>query len=432
MTMPVAILTYRRLRPDAPVGLLAKACLELHPRRIACARCAATCPAGVLSLSQEGLQIAEGCLGCGRCMAVCPTGALAVHGFSIMLAPEPTREPLVLDCWKVPNQFSPPSAVRVPCLGGLSVSHLLALRYVAGSRELALLDRGWCGQCVAGRHDCHPAQPALSATRDWLEEIGAPESHWPVLDKQPLAVSFQRQTILDDTASSPAKRHDFLSPLACEVAATVSEVAAFRIEENAAGRWERPVHGLAPLRAIEREHQLLLLQQLAARYGGILPVRFFPTVEIGPDCRHHRLCVNLCPTGALGSYRDINDSGVMFDAAICIACGQCQAMCPEQAIRVQPQPARDSPRGKPLTLTRDGWRTCVECSGTFPTDGRETHCPTCRQSGDFPRAGFDSLFRDDSGRETAREKWRQDASVTEPRNQCAGCGSKNGKGRNKH
>src|SRR3990172_12243156 len=188
MSTSAATLAYRRLRPDAPVGLLAKACLELHPRRVECARCAEACPAKVLSLTHEGLRLDDGCLGCGRCMAVCPTGALAVHGFSLKLTPESTLETLVLDCWKVPSHLSPPGAVRVPCLGGLSVSHLLALRYVAGSRRFALLDRGWCGQCAAGRHDGHPAQTALSATRDWLKEIGAPESHWPVLDKQPLSV----------------------------------------------------------------------------------------------------------------------------------------------------------------------------------------------------------------------------------------------------
>jgi Fe-S-cluster-containing hydrogenase component 2 len=391
-------LTYRRLRPDAPVGLLARACLELHPRRVACARCAEACPAQVLSLTHEGMQLDDGCLGCGRCMAICPTGALAVHGFSLTLVPESTLEALELDCWKVPSNLSPPAAVRVPCLGGLSVSHLLALRYVAGSRRFALLDRGWCCQCPAGRHDCHPARTVLSATRDWLKEIGAPESHWPVLDIQPLAVSFQRHAISNDANTSPFKRRDSLSRLACEVAATVSEVAAFRIEENIEDRLAQPEQGLTPLRAIEREHQLLLLEKLAARYGGSLPARFFPVVEIGPGCRDHRLCVNLCPTGSLDAYQDIDNSGVRFDAALCIACGQCQAMCPEQAVRVQPQSRHDSPPGIPVTLTRHARRTCVKCGETFSVDGRETHCPTCRKSKDFARAGFDSSYRDNSRR----------------------------------
>ena len=425
-------LTYRRLRPDAPVGLLVNACLELHPRRVACARCTETCPAEDLSLTREGLRLADGCLGCGRCMAACPTGALAVHGFSLTLAPQPTLDTLTLDCWKVPGHLSPPSSVRVPCLGGLGVSHLLALRYVAGSRRFELLDRGWCGQCAAGRRDRHPAQTALTATRDWLEEIGAPESHWPILDKQPLAVTYQCQTLSDDAVISPARQHDFLSQLAREVATTVSEVTAFRIEENPVVVPVRPTQDQEPLRAIEREHQLLLLEQLAARYGGSLPARFFPEVAIGPDCRDHRLCVNLCPTGALCSCHDVVDSGVLFDAAICIACGQCQRVCPEQAIRVQPQPGRGSLRDKPVTPARQARKTCLKCGGSFSVDEREKNNLACRKFKERTNDGFTSSLRDTSDQETAREKWPGDAAVAEPLNQCDGCGPKDGNERNKH
>jgi Fe-S-cluster-containing hydrogenase component 2 len=426
-----ATLTYRRLRPEAPVGLLVNACLEFHPRRVACARCVENCPAEVLSFTREGLRLDDGCLGCGRCMAVCPTGALAVHGFSLTLTPEPTLDTLALDCWKVPGHLSPPASVRVPCLGGLSVSQLLALRYVAGSRRFALLDRGWCSQCAAGRHDIHPAQAALSATRDWLEEIGAPESHWPTLDKRPLAVSYQCQTLSDDAVSSPAKRHDFLSRLAREVATTVNEVATFRIEENPAGVPRRPVQDQEPLQAIEREHQLLLLELLAARYGGSLPARFFPVVEIGPNCRDHRLCVDHCPTGALRTCQDINDSGVLFDSAICIACGQCQMICPEQAIHVRPQPGHDDARAKPVTPARRARQTCLKCGGTFSPNGREKHDLTCHKLKELADAALKSSLRNISDREAVQEKWRGDAPATEPTNQCNGCGSRDGDGRNK-
>ena len=424
-------LTYRRLRPDAPVGLMVNACLELHPRRVACARCAETCPAEVISFTREGLRLTDGCLGCGRCMAACPTGALAVHGFSLTLAPEPTLDTLTLDCWRVPGHLSPPASVRVPCLGGLGVSHLLALRYVAGSRQIALLDRGWCGQCAAGCHDHHPAQTALTATREWLEEIGAPESHWPILDKQPLAVSYQCQTLSDDAVISPSRHHDFLSRLAREVATTVSEVAAFRIEEYPAVVPVRSEQGQKSLRAIEREHQLLLLEQLAARYGGSLPARFFPVVEIGPDCRDHRFCVNLCPTGALSLCHDIDASGVLFDSAICIACGQCQRVCPEQAIRLLPQPGHDSSRDKPDAPARHARKTCLKCGATCSVDRLEQSYRTCRRSGEFARTGFEKSLRSNFRRKSAERKWPGDAPAEEPQNRCDGCGPKDGNGQSK-
>lgn len=389
--------SYRCLRPDAPVGLLARACLELHPRHVACAHCAEACPVKVLSLTHEGLRLDDGCLGCGRCMAVCPTGALAVHGFSLTPTPEPTLETLALDCWKVPCHLSPPGAVRVPCLGGMSVSHLLALRYVGGNRRLALLDRGWCGKCVAGGNDSHPAQAALSATRGWLKEINAPAPHWPTIDKQPLPAALQHQTISDDSDGSPVKRRDFLSRLAREVAATVSEVAGFRIEETPVAKLAKPVHGLAPLRAIEREHQLLLLERLAARYGGSLPTRFFSSVEIGPECQDHRLCVNLCPTGALSPYENAHGGGITFEAAACVACGQCERICPEHAVHLT-VPTRSQPWKENMALTRHARRVCADCGETFTASARETRCPACRKSRAFMHAGFDSFFRDSPGR----------------------------------
>jgi Fe-S-cluster-containing hydrogenase component 2 len=387
-------LTYRRLRPNAPVGLLAKACLELHPRGVTCARCMEACPVEVLFLTEEGMELNEGCLGCGRCMGVCPTGAIAVHGFALTPTPESTPEALVLDCWKVPRDLSPSGAVRVPCLGGLSVSQLLALRYVGGSRRLALLDRGWCGQCAAGGNDSHPAQAVLLATRDWLEEIGAPASHRPTLEKQPLPVVSQRQTISDNTETGDrVSRRDFVSRLAREVATTVSKVAGFRLGDSGTGKLLRAVNSKAPVRAIERERQLLILERLAARYGGSLPQSFFPTVKIGPECRDHRLCTNLCPTGALNSYKNPHGGGVSFESAVCIACGQCERICPEHAVQLSTWNAGAASPHETIVLTRHARWTCIDCGEPFTIGSRETRCPTCRKSRELARAGFDTFFR---------------------------------------
>ena len=394
-------LVYRRLRPNAPVGLLAKACLELHPRGVTCARCTEACPVEVLHPTEEGMELGDGCLGCGRCMAACPTGAIAVHGFSLTLTPEPTLHALVIDCWKVPASLSPPGAVRVPCLGGLSVSHLLALRYVGGSRGLALLDRGWCGICAAGGSNTHPAEATLSATCAWLEEISAPATHWPTLIEKPLPVSSQRQTLSDDIeAGTPVIRHDFVSRLAREVAATVSEVTEFHLKDNGAGKPVRAVSSLAPVRAVERERQLLILDRLAARYGSIFPESFFPNVEISLACRDHRLCANLCPTGALNPYENPHGGGVTFERAACIACGQCEHTCPEHAVRLSARNSAIRPQDGTIVLTRHARSMCIDCGETFATTGRhETRCPTCRKAREFADVGLDTIYHDNANRQ---------------------------------
>lgn len=401
MSTSSATPSYRRLRPDAPLGLRAKSCLELHPRRVACVRCVQACPVRVLSFTSDGPHLNDGCLGCGRCAAACPTGALAVRGFALALEPEATPAPQPLDCWKVPGRLSPPGAVRVPCLGGLSVSQLLALRYAGGNRRLALLDRGWCAACAAGGPGAHPAQAALEETRKLLRDLGAPASHWPALEPRPLPSALQREAI-SDTATPPLRRRDFLSRLAREVATTVGEVTAFRLEDSAAGK-APPVRSLAPLRATERERRLLLLEQLAARYGGAVPGWFFPLVKIGADCRDHRLCVNLCPTGALTPYEDAHGGGVTFEPTACLACGQCERSCPEHAVRLSPRHSRTGWRGETVRLTRHERRTCIECGESFAAGARETRCPTCRKSRSFVQAGFDAFFRRDPGRPKTRK-----------------------------
>jgi len=327
-------LAYRRLRPGAPVGFSAAACLPLRSRYAQCGRCVTACPVRLLNLTNETLALADGCLGCGRCTAVCPTGALAVAGFSRKAVSSNAAGTVYLDCWKVSRAASPPGAVRVPCLGGLSVGRLLGFCVAAGQRPVALLDRGWCRQCPAGGAGEHPVQAALSATQSWLREVGVPPTRWPQLAPQPLPASDQAQTIPDAASEQPVSRRDFFGHLAHQVTSAAAEAMAF--EQAAAAPTQTSVDRRTPVRALERERQLGSLQQLAARHGRAVPAHFFPALVVNADCCNHRLCARLCPTGALLAYETDSETGVRFDAAACIVCGHCEAVCPEKAIRLLP------------------------------------------------------------------------------------------------
>lgn len=378
-----AAMSFRRLNAQAPVGLRAGACLPLRTHHAECNACVTVCPVGVLARSDDGFSLADGCLGCGRCASVCPTGALAVQGF----APNPddagAAGTLAVDCHRVPAGLAPAGTLRVPCLGGLSVGRLLALRLAGGEGPLKLLDRGWCGTCPAGRGARHPARAALLEARAWLRQTGVPRALWPRLTRSQLPPA-ARPEPAGAAPSPPVHRRDFFGELARELLAGAGARSAPRPAARAAVNPDRQ------RRSPERERRRLALAGLAARYGTTVPARFFPAVRIGDACRDHGLCAALCPTGALRVHAGDDVRGVAFDAAACIACGLCQAICPEQALRLQPEGGGTA--DTVIVLTGHATRACADCAQTFTASDRETRCPTCRKSRTFVQAGFKALF----------------------------------------
>jgi len=269
-------------------------------------------------------------------------------------------------------------------LGGLSVGRLLGFCVAAGQRPVALLDRGWCGQCPAGGAGEHPVQAALSATQSWLREVGVPSTRWPQLAPQPLPASDQAHAIPDAASVQQVSRRGFFGRLAHQVTTVAAEAMAF---EQAAPT-QTSVDRRTPVRALERERQLVSLQQLAARHGRAVPAHFFPALVVNADCCNHRLCARLCPTGALLAYESDSETGVRFDAAACIACGQCEAVCPGKAIRLLPTGSA----AMAAVLTRHAQRTCVNCGAEFADPTGQDLCAVCRRSHEFANARCNQLF----------------------------------------
>ena len=364
-------------------------------------------------------------------------GAIAVTGFALRPSEIKVTHPLTLDCWRVPTEASPSRSVRVPCLGGLSPGQWLGLVLAArgdapGTASPAppkraacaccgpgveLLDRGWCGACPANPGATHPAAAALAVVHGWLKEARIPRQHWPRLVRAPLPAT--RAVTPDPRNETPVNRRNFFGALVHEsVDLATTALSAPRAEErhkksDAGRRRGRKTPGAdrrtqaesmaaarTPVASLERGRVLVFLAALAARHGGGVPAALYPTITIGAGCRHHRLCAALCPTGALYPYTDNDSVGIAYDAAHCIACGQCASACPEHAIRLQPAgPGTDAV----VALTRHATRTCTACGERFATNGRETYCPPCRKSRDFARAGFVTLYRD-AGKHGTRGK----------------------------
>jgi ferredoxin len=341
-------------RPDA--------CLAERFPHVGCRRCAEVCPVAAITIDGAGWQLGEGCLGCGRCVAVCPTDALTRPEELSLNADPGGSGPLVVDCSRVPVAVLPADAIRVPCTGGLRPSDWLSLRAAAGDRSIRIMDRGWCATCPAGGGE-HPAADALGRARELCPD-GAPELMAAPLPEHRAVAPRPRPR-----AGPALSRRSFFARLQPAAPAPAPEVDP-----------PRPLK-LAPAERL-RQHVHLTAA------GRPPPAGFFTGVRISERCQNHGVCAGVCPTGALAAIDDDETLGIAFDPVRCIACGQCEARCPEQAIRLDP--AGDGVAGR---LSAHPARRCRDCGRPFPGSGGEVRCPPCRRSRDLAADGFALMRR---------------------------------------
>lgn len=372
---------FTRLRPEAPLGLRAAACLALRAPVVGCRSCVAACPGGRLSLGVGGPALAEGCDGCGRCAATCPTDALRTPGFAVTVpAPAATVE---LDCWRVPATASSRHGLRVPCLGGLGAARLLEICAEAGGRPVRLLDRGFCDDCPNGGGATHPATAALEETRRLLAAVDVPAAQHPQLAPAPLAATERLAEPQGYGIEQRLDRRGFLGALSARSLAAADQI--------------RPL-GLAPAdtppaalreRTLPEERARLITALRRLAPGAALPAGLFPALHASEACTDQRICAAACPTGALFGYERDDERGIAFLAAACVACGACARLCPEQALTLAPGEADARPE-QVRVLTRFSRRDCPECGSEFAGEGDA--CPACRRNHEFVQSAFGALF----------------------------------------
>jgi len=379
-----------RVRNDVSLQINADRCLRLRSRYNDCDQCAQACPAHVLHVSIERIELAEGCLRCGQCGAACPTEALQTEGFAVSPPPAASsRTPLYVDCWKVPAADSPHDAIRVPCLGGIALHHLVQWHAAAEGRQIALIDRGWCGQCSAGCGSHHPAQETLDAARALLAELGVAEQALPRMESLPLPRVQMPAEIPEPLAAQFLSRREFFAGITRNAARAIAPVAAGRPDDDAQSRRARG----ARIETTARSQLVAQAAALGARHGQPLPAELFPALRVADACCNHQVCAATCPTRALQAYRseDGAAAGIAFDAAACIACGDCTRACPERALTLVPQGDGEVPRGA-TALTRWTLRECYDCGHEFADSGSSSVCPTCRKTRELARTSFSQLF----------------------------------------
>jgi ferredoxin len=362
-------------------------CLPSRFPQIECRRCATACPTGALVPTAQGPQLAAGCVDCGQCVTACPTEALSVPGFAPPhltaldarghLSNQTPPAPVAIDCWRVPVSMSPAGALRVPCLGGLSVPWLLALVAGTAGRRIELLDRGFCAHCPAGGPE-HPVRGVLAETQGLLDAMEVTAARWPMLVDRPLSPGAMQPDPGEPLLEGRVSRRGLFAGLLG--AAPEPGSTAGRLPEPVAVRHAPPAPVGSPRRRL-----FAALTRLAP--GHPAPSRLFPRLQGSAGCADHEVCASACPTGALSSYRDGGDRGIAFDAAACTACGVCVQLCPGQALSLNPS-GGGAPRRE--RLTRFATRPCAQCGADHL--GEDALCPACQRDREFAQDAFASLF----------------------------------------
>lgn len=284
-------------------------CLRVRFSGSSCSRCVNICPHGAIDLS-GGLSIDSGrCRGCLLCTAVCPVGALEqCADFSVSLSSLARVSDPTVGCARSQAAVN----LRVPCLGGLAIEHLLALLQ-SPARSITLA-RDACDNCPN-----RSMIPHLQARLDMLAHVGLSL----VTERIRLAATTSEISCQEESVS----RRSFFSSLRRGLLKSAQEVIAPTTAET-----ER--HSRYGEKRVPARQQLLTVIRSAADSTLITRIDALSaaTISFGPTCSCCQGCVAICPTGALVTAE--MDRVPAADPQQCTVCGLCVEFCIDRGVKV--------------------------------------------------------------------------------------------------
>lgn len=289
-------------------------CLRKRLNCCECTSCVEVCTVGAVSVADRKIGYkAETCTGCMRCTTVCPNDAFTFSGFDPG-TPRFLEDETQLTFISCPRQKQVyPEETLVPCLGGITFEHLLALGMA--DKAVAVFNTSDCSGCVNN----HSVKYFLNRLECLKEKAG------PVLRREFVVITEQKQV----SSLDQSDRRSFLSGLKDNLLATIG--SRFRFS------FERPEKAVTSSRRIPARVRLKkeLLEHAGLEHAELLAALLNHRLAVSEACNLCPLCTGICPTGAIRVDRVRGQKELSIDHTLCSGCCLCVIFCKRNALSLE-------------------------------------------------------------------------------------------------
>ena len=286
-------------------------CLRKRLNRFDCVNCIEVCASDAISLKDRRISFAaQSCTGCMLCTTACPNDAFTFSEFASdsLCFSEDKAEPVVISCHQQ-SQISPEERL-VPCLGGITNEHLLALN-MHGETAIAF-NVSSCAEC----QNNHGVMDLLHRLA-WLKQ-----KNRSLFPRKYVVITDQNEVIARDQPS----RRSFLTGLRESLSETIGSQFSFQIDSaRPAARTSRRI----PARVQIKKH---LMEKVASQDRQPLSRLINHRLIINEACNLCPLCKGICPTGAIQVEQNEGKKELTFDGTLCSGCGLCVSFCKQNAL----------------------------------------------------------------------------------------------------
>ncbi|MCH9813783.1 MAG: 4Fe-4S binding protein [Epsilonproteobacteria bacterium] len=331
-------------------------CVKVFSKNASCTNCADICPEKVITYTDNVPQVDSSCTECGLCLGTCPTEAISLKSFDTLefIFSFLEKEEHTIACKN-----------EIPCLGILSVEHLVSLSILSVHETLTLQSCELCHQQLTTYvSEANYLLDALQCGKSITLEQKLEETKRESVEEQ----SEDRRAFLQRLSLKGAikSKVEFEQEVQSHETRTLSQEDSANIRKK-----ELPNKRKLLYMALKRLHKIDEFKLIEESY-----LSFISQKRIEQSCDNCSICYRVCPTGALNS--DKRGSKIHFDALSCVKCRLCHDVCEPDAIKLEAFNTKSFFKPKIDELIKFNVMRCNECANFFTYQGGEVICPRCK------------------------------------------------------